>query len=797
MKNNKGFTLVELLAVIVVLSIVLGLTVYIALNAINKAKEKSYQVTINNIEKEAGNYLLENKDRLFYISQNDTDYEYQCITVQNLLDLGYLKNDIVGKSKVSSDKVVDSDDYIYVERDKNTIAITKSLYDFDNKYGSICGKAVIGLGDIDYISVPDNNTWSNKKEITIKYRLKNVNDVNTLDKYEYGYTFYDANVVDNNSTKTLTVTKNGTITGTIKLDNDIIVTKDYEVGKIDTIKPVIALGSYTGAISNPVAIALVVTDSESGVNYSSFTKEDIDVTINGSKVATNKLGLTRSGNTYTLTINGASNTGNMIITIDDDKVFDKAGNGNNKYTLKLAYEGTCNNLIYNGNNQTLISNGTNVTYSNQTRKNAGSQNVTVNANSGYVFIDGTTSKTVSCSIAKKEVTVTADNKSINYGSNAPTYSYSVTNNISGETAVSGTATYTVKNSSGTNVTVGKSTGAGTYTIVPSGLTAGNNYKIKYVNGILTINKVAATITCQNKNYNGSAQTIATCSGGTIAGASKTNVGEYTVTCTGDANHTDATSKKCSINKVDATCPTLTDYNKAYDGNAHTIGVSGGSGGTIQYRTSTTGNWSDTKPTRTNVGTTTVYVQVAGNANHNTKDCGSRTIKITESGYTLTADANGGTISATSGWTGTGSTATKKLTAGSVYGTLPVPTKDNGCYMLKGWYTAKSGGTEVRGDTKMGSSNTTIYARYQQSCYSTLWYNNPEICKSDNGGGSNAYFEDGHCWIVRDNCPNGWTPGCYMGSGGSSPYKLVCRETGDGCHWNTTIPKNYVEVKTWW
>ena len=78
MKNNKGFTLVELLAVIVVLSIVLGLTVYIALNAINKAKEKSYQVTINNIEKEAGNYLFEMKDKLFYVSpSNDEFIEYQ------------------------------------------------------------------------------------------------------------------------------------------------------------------------------------------------------------------------------------------------------------------------------------------------------------------------------------------------------------------------------------------------------------------------------------------------------------------------------------------------------------------------------------------------------------------------------------------------------------------------------------------------------------------------------------------------------------------------------------------------
>ena len=53
-KNNKGFTLVELLAVIVILSIILSITIYIAIKAVNAAREKSYQVTIKNIEKEAG-----------------------------------------------------------------------------------------------------------------------------------------------------------------------------------------------------------------------------------------------------------------------------------------------------------------------------------------------------------------------------------------------------------------------------------------------------------------------------------------------------------------------------------------------------------------------------------------------------------------------------------------------------------------------------------------------------------------------------------------------------------------------
>ena len=88
MKNNHGFTLVELLAVIAILGIVVSITVYVGINAVNKAKEKSYKTTINNIERTAGTYLEENGDRLFYISKNDgSNIEYQCITIENLIEL--------------------------------------------------------------------------------------------------------------------------------------------------------------------------------------------------------------------------------------------------------------------------------------------------------------------------------------------------------------------------------------------------------------------------------------------------------------------------------------------------------------------------------------------------------------------------------------------------------------------------------------------------------------------------------------------------------------------------------------
>ncbi len=51
-------------------------------------------------------------------------------------------------------------------------------------------------------------------------------------------------------------------------------------------------------------------------------------------------------------------------------------------------------------------------------------------------------------------------------------------------------------------------------------------------------------------------------------------------------------------------------------------------------------------------------------------------------YTLTANANGGSISSTTGWTGTGTTSTKSITYGSTYGTLPTVSRTG--YTLTGW-----------------------------------------------------------------------------------------------------------------
>ncbi len=91
-------------------------------------------------------------------------------------------------------------------------------------------------------------------------------------------------------------------------------------------------------------------------------------------------------------------------------------------------------------------------------------------------------------------------------------------------------------------------------------------------------------------------------------------------------------------------------------------------------------------------------------------------------YTVTANANGGTIPTTSGWTvaSGGATATKQVTYDSTYGTLPTPTRTG--YDFQGWFTAQTDGSKVESSTTVKTaSNHTIYAHWKESTY-TITFN---------------------------------------------------------------------------
>ena len=87
-------------------------------------------------------------------------------------------------------------------------------------------------------------------------------------------------------------------------------------------------------------------------------------------------------------------------------------------------------------------------------------------------------------------------------------------------------------------------------------------------------------------------------------------------------------------------------------------------------------------------------------------------------FTVSFDANGGKVS----------TSSKKVTCGSAYGDLPVPTKEGSGF--NGWFTSKNGGNVVTSSTVVSlSSDQTLYAQWTANAYT--------VTLDANGGDSSA------------------------------------------------------------
>lgn len=95
MKNNRGFTLVELLAVIVILAILALIAVPNVSNLLNKSKNNMFCKKVQSIEAAAKYYAQDHDDKLTF-----TDEEAK-VKIGTLLEMGYIKEDNKGKNDVT------------------------------------------------------------------------------------------------------------------------------------------------------------------------------------------------------------------------------------------------------------------------------------------------------------------------------------------------------------------------------------------------------------------------------------------------------------------------------------------------------------------------------------------------------------------------------------------------------------------------------------------------------------------------------------------------------------------------
>ncbi len=200
---------------------------------------------------------------------------------------------------------------------------------------------------------------------------------------------------------------------------------------------------------------------------------------------------------------------------------------------------------------------------------------TANYNSGVATKDFT--------ISKATLTVTAKDQNISVGDEVPDLSDPVLDTHYTVAGLVGTDTLTTAPTlayqKDGNAATPDNTVLGTYDIVASGASAGDNYTISYTKGLLTINKansVAASVTANNITYDGTEKHLVTVDDSTLVGGemqyalggdgttaptegweksipTATNAGTYYVwyKVKGDANHNDTEPKPVNVLVKDA------------------------------------------------------------------------------------------------------------------------------------------------------------------------------------------------------------------------------------------------------
>ena len=176
--NRKGYTLIELLAVILIISLIITLSIFGIINAINSSKEKAATLSINSIKEAAETYATEkNDDSSYWLDITDKENKYFCITIEELMNKGLLDK----KANIKS-KDFDIHSYVLVKKNKVTMVnskaeiLTKDKANSDGYkvcMGNIVNEEVTGYPKLD-------NGTSYTDEIHVGFTDANTNPSSTM-----------------------------------------------------------------------------------------------------------------------------------------------------------------------------------------------------------------------------------------------------------------------------------------------------------------------------------------------------------------------------------------------------------------------------------------------------------------------------------------------------------------------------------------------------------------------------------------------------------------------------------------
>ena len=173
--NRKGYTLIELLAVILIISLIITLSIFGIINAFNTSKNKSLTISINSIKEAAETYATEKNDDSSYwlditdkdITDKDTTYKenkYFCITIEELMNKGLLDK----KANIES-KDFDIHSYVLVKKNKVTMVNSKAEILTKDKVNSndyrVCMRNIVNEEVKNYPKLDNGNSYTDEIHI--------------------------------------------------------------------------------------------------------------------------------------------------------------------------------------------------------------------------------------------------------------------------------------------------------------------------------------------------------------------------------------------------------------------------------------------------------------------------------------------------------------------------------------------------------------------------------------------------------------------------------------------------------
>ena len=699
MKNRKkknGFTLVELLVTVGILSLVLSVTGYVLFQIIDDSEKKVVQVVDENVGEAARLYVTEYfSDVVWTKDEENDDIEQSCILVDDLVNKGYLSDSDVKNADL------DLRESILLTRDSNHVILS------EEKNSDVCPsvgekvdipKSEKLCNDLKYTgsnqelakSVDsrisfENNTGKNAGEYKVKVKLKS------------GNVWKD----NTSSDKEIVCTTDTAVPELNILPNDVIDPSEYQAGEF-VVKEVDTNINGEVSVKNSNSEFTNVSVVTSGTTASGNGKINIELLA------------TRDAKSYLTIILTPTGTDKNNYYSNSKVIKVEKINRNN---IAIPTSSYCKNLTYTGSNQTLVNSpGVGYEFINTTGTNAGTYTVTAKIKYGYKWSDGSfTDKTFNCSInkANPKITLSPNSGTVFVGE---TTTAKFTPVVDGNIVVSSDNTSYVTVSTSTT-SLSKNSSA---TISIKGVKAISSVKAKVTfnsKDTTNYNSVSTTYTLKVVNkatiptaasycksgliYNGRSQTLtnAAGSGYSFSNNKKTNAGTYTVSAILSSGYmwSDRTSEpKTIICKINKKTPTVT--------------LSETSGTVMKTKTRTTEATPSVYGTITAASTNTNYVKVSSvspssasysgpaiinlegvevtngigvtitlspndTTNYNTKSVTYR-LEVTTNQFTLTYDSNGGKDCVPK---------FKIITNGSTYGELCIPTRTG--YDFIGWYSS--------------------------------------------------------------------------------------------------------------